>query len=728
MLMPTPEIDNGIAAAPTAPQSVRGRNTEILMVILLLILAASFTITTIARLHRLLYISHIVVEDAFYYIVPAMHFADNGILALDGRNATNGFHPLWMICNCIFASLTRNRFILMYCVSFSGLAAAAVGTWLQCRSVCEAAIERLVLVALVLCSPLLFYWLSGMESGLAFLLLSLLYWWVARHSDTPWAFGDSLKFGFLSAMVVLSRLDFVMLIVILMGILVISRPQQGVMRLILGIVSGCLGPGLLYGLWNYKSFGMLGTVSAAAKQYYASHAGRNGFAHLAENVSGFYRNLNELLCGPVSRLFDTPDSSLHVRAGVFGAAAILALAGLWSRFQARETGGVLCRRLALGFILFALIHALTYSWIMGHFARDAYISWYFVPQIFALCLLLPRGVYAVAKGWKSLNSAATSLLTGIVLTIVIAAGGLRTIFLSGQREVSTYVRAGLFVNLVTPENARIGAFSAGTQAFLAYGGRTVTNLDGLINSPTFLKQYMIPGRLRQYLQDQHISFFSDHAGDLFTEDLVWSESRIPSSQIDVIGQCASWGGGFFNIARILDPGVARTSAFNRRHGKELGQYYAERGSGVVTVEAAWSSDGGLIFPGEDAPAMNAFGCFALQPGYYKVIAEISLIWSDGNHPDEEPALRLSFASWPQHVTHGERTLNCRELHKPGHRMNIALFTRVNVLTSMSEIRVTKLIKGLTVTLHETQYLRFPTEMPGIEFEESMAAIVRSRYR
>lgn len=35
-------------------------------------------------------------DDAFYYIVPAKSFVNEGRFTFDGRTPTNGFHPLWM--------------------------------------------------------------------------------------------------------------------------------------------------------------------------------------------------------------------------------------------------------------------------------------------------------------------------------------------------------------------------------------------------------------------------------------------------------------------------------------------------------------------------------------------------------------------------------------------------------------------------------------------------------
>ena len=37
------------------------------------------------------------IDDAFYYLLIARHFAQQGIATFDGVNPTNGFHPLWML-------------------------------------------------------------------------------------------------------------------------------------------------------------------------------------------------------------------------------------------------------------------------------------------------------------------------------------------------------------------------------------------------------------------------------------------------------------------------------------------------------------------------------------------------------------------------------------------------------------------------------------------------------
>jgi hypothetical protein len=50
-------------------------------------------------------VSHFVVEDAGYYLTTARNVVAGRGVTLDGRNATNGFHPLWLVVLCAETSL-----------------------------------------------------------------------------------------------------------------------------------------------------------------------------------------------------------------------------------------------------------------------------------------------------------------------------------------------------------------------------------------------------------------------------------------------------------------------------------------------------------------------------------------------------------------------------------------------------------------------------------------------
>ena len=75
----------------------------------------------------------------------------------------------------------------------------------------------------------------------------------------------------------------------------------------------------------------------------------------------------------------------------------------------------------------------------------------------------------------------------------------------GTTRPSVFASAAEVINRTTPAGARIGAFSAGTQAFLMEDERTVTNLDGLASSPAYLEA-LRSDRLREFLE-QAVSLY-----------------------------------------------------------------------------------------------------------------------------------------------------------------------------------------------------------------------------
>jgi hypothetical protein len=121
------------------------------------------------------------VDDAYYYMIVARHFAEGGVPTFDGIHATNGFHPLWMLALAALYRVigvdaplfTQVLAVKMLEASFLALALA----------LCLVAFQRLqkssplawgfVGVALVMAWPAYFFFEQGMESTLATLVLVL---------------------------------------------------------------------------------------------------------------------------------------------------------------------------------------------------------------------------------------------------------------------------------------------------------------------------------------------------------------------------------------------------------------------------------------------------------------------------------------------------------------------------------------------------------------------------
>lgn len=130
------------------------------------------------------------IDDAFYYLLIARNFADSGVPTFDGVNATNGFHPLWMLMLAAMYKVIgtgAGPFTQIVAVKILELLTLA-----GALTMCLVAFRRLRLAtplawgfpgaAVILLAPRLYVFEQGMESTLAAgLLLAAIYGAIDRR-------------------------------------------------------------------------------------------------------------------------------------------------------------------------------------------------------------------------------------------------------------------------------------------------------------------------------------------------------------------------------------------------------------------------------------------------------------------------------------------------------------------------------------------------------------------
>ncbi len=115
------------------------------------------------------------IDDAYYYLLIARHFAESGVPSFDGLHATNGFHPLWMLLlAALYKAIGPAADVYRQVTAAKALEVAALAFAL---AVCVLAFHRLrgrtplawgfVGAALVFFVPTFLLWEQGMESTLA---------------------------------------------------------------------------------------------------------------------------------------------------------------------------------------------------------------------------------------------------------------------------------------------------------------------------------------------------------------------------------------------------------------------------------------------------------------------------------------------------------------------------------------------------------------------------------
>ena len=147
------------------------------------------------------FLGRIMVDDAFYYLVPAQNFIEGRGTSLDGMNPSNGYHPLWMLFTIAGAALLPAELELYLLPALSGacfiLGAALLAFKLFPRMHVFA---KALLFALFCFNFHLFkIFLQGLENGLNFLLFAALLVFLQRRFTPPRKIRFSETAGFSAA-------------------------------------------------------------------------------------------------------------------------------------------------------------------------------------------------------------------------------------------------------------------------------------------------------------------------------------------------------------------------------------------------------------------------------------------------------------------------------------------------------------------------------------------------
>ena len=204
------------------------------------------------------------VDDFFYYLQIAHNLVDHGRSTFDGTTLTNGYHPLWLLILAAF----------YFCGGDQGVF-VGVGVLIVTATVSTYLITQKLLCRYSINSVIAAFWAAwaalfalsmdrtGMEVILAVpLLLAFVLFvdgedYLVAPRSTVWA-------GLLAALVILSRLDTVLLLVLYFGGLLLTRHRWLLLRRVPWICLG-LAPVFVYAATNLWFFGSLGPVSSSAK-------------------------------------------------------------------------------------------------------------------------------------------------------------------------------------------------------------------------------------------------------------------------------------------------------------------------------------------------------------------------------------------------------------------------------------------------------------------------------
>jgi hypothetical protein len=270
---------------------------------------AAVTLTAIVTVTIPLVSHHILAyfaDDFFYYLQIAHNLADHGRSTFDGTTLTNGYHPLWLLLITALYLCGGDHAVFFGVAVFT--VAATASTYLFTQKI----LERHSIG-----SPMAAFWAAwvalfalsmertGMEVILAVpaLLGFVLFVDGEEYLETP---RGVVGAGVLAALVILSRLDTVLLLVLYCAGLLVSKHRALLVRRIPWILTGLL-PVFLYAASNLWFFGSLGPVSSSAKHLQAH------YVFSAKTLESLFYPL-----GLVAMAFLIPAILLILAAAVYG--------------------------------------------------------------------------------------------------------------------------------------------------------------------------------------------------------------------------------------------------------------------------------------------------------------------------------------------------------------------------------------------------------------------------
>jgi hypothetical protein len=477
MTVEAPEHREGVAVLDRAPSPSRvATGSSVDRWFAALVLAATLARLAYALAAPMVDVIYRSTDDSYYYFNVARNVTLGQGLTFDGMNATNGFHPLWMLCLLpVYAAFgsdpewaLRAAFVVVTLVA--GVAfALAYRTLSRFASPVAAALATSLMLAPILLNSLI----NGLETGLLLLVLFATIGVAARGDLLSVRTGlrENVKLGVLLGLVFLARLDSAFLILGVLGFIVFRWAK------------GIDGPPRLSPL--VLKFLYVGLASAVlVVPYLGWNLAR--FGH-AVPISGELKTSFPAVAFAISRLW-----SPHI---VFGAMLLGAsgLGFLWLAWRRADDRTGLLVALWLGSALHFANALLFMHWAAHwwHFASYLSVTLAVAALVFDELLAGPAwGRVAVAA------VVAATLAFGVLVDRAMRGDHHRVLY-----EAALWSRSNL------PAQAVVGMTDSGIFGYFC--GRRTVNLDGVINGYEY-QAALRDNRLADYLRRCGLTHIADY--------------------------------------------------------------------------------------------------------------------------------------------------------------------------------------------------------------------------
>lgn len=455
------------------------------------------------------------VDDSFYYLQIAWILKTHGIVSFDGIHQTNGIQFAWFILCYLLALVSASKAVLLCLSAIASAFFCAIVYWLIWRAgrLLEDSSGIFVVSAAAAWTFFVFdlatRQLGGMEASMQMtaLWLCLITFLRLMGKLAPGHLPRSDFFAYLIALtfLVYCRLDAAIFATCFVVVTIwkiydlnkenlreFIREHAGTLCVAASLV--VVGAAVEFGFFMAAG-GTLVPVSGIAKGVHAMHYGTR---LLPSDLLLPFPTIAHLLSKRVGTTFL---STLAVV--LFLAAAILPL--LFRDIRRWSPSLLLFNStLALGTIFYGV--AVSYQ--LGKVG-----AWYLSPVIM-LYILSAASLGRFAFQRTSRSFVYISVLACLTFAVLVGIFVYRNpIYLYQDR-----VRVAHWINQNIPENSRIGSFNAGQIAY--FSGRTVINLDGLVNNAEYSRNVLFQGeKIPKYFSKNGIKYFVDY-------DTYWARAQI----------------------------------------------------------------------------------------------------------------------------------------------------------------------------------------------------------
>ena len=441
-------------------------------------------------------------DDGFYYLEIARNLSLGLGSSFDGIHATNGYHPLWLLCcRLLFVFWADPEAVLVAGFLLQNFLFAGSGVCVFAAARRWAGLPASLLATLFWCFPFLVYRLpfSGLEFSLQCFLVCLtcLYFLRVRQIPTGLTAKHGILLGSACGLCFLTRIDYGPMGIILWATLVGQEKGPLIKRLTAAAPLAFLQPWLLcvavYAAKNLIAFGALLPVSGAVKHHWSQHwlaldpiMVRHGWVAAKLNLLGW----------PLKHMHP-----LYAAAMYLGAGASLAAIPDYPRGFAFSPAPL------RPWACFAVVHL--GAFFLYYHQAYSFQPWYHLMIFWVGAMTLAAGCAHLSKRLGPSRGSIFKACLWVMLTAACAWGAKACIHMRlHQRsfpQTEVIYRGALWAAENLPPDARIGSWNAGMIAFLSQ--RTVINLDGLVNDRRFFERDRHD--LCTYLKENRIDYLMD---------------------------------------------------------------------------------------------------------------------------------------------------------------------------------------------------------------------------